>query len=85
MLFTTNSLSETEMRKMTPYRGNQFEIAKFVGEPFEKYNNQIQQAELLSFPKIINPQGLSEQRKTELRYFEPYIEQAHREFILSDY
>jgi len=26
MLYSRNSLSEREMRKMTPYQGNQFEI-----------------------------------------------------------
>ena len=61
------------------------EVAKFVGEPFETYYNQTQQAELGSFPQILNPQDLSEQRKVQLQYFEPYIDQVHRDYIPPDY
>ena len=38
-----------------------------------------------TFVPVLNPQGLSEQRKAQLQYFEPYIDQGHRYYILTDY
>jgi len=60
-------------------------VAPFVGEPFADYNNQITEGLLTGFPTIIEPQGLSETRKAKLKYFENFVTEKHRRFILNDF
>ena len=66
---------------------NFINVAKFVGEPFERYNNvKLSPGNITqSHPAIIEPLGISEDRLQQLKYFDSYIEDVHKPYLLRNY